>query len=42
MKRLNAQEVRYAISSFSPWIDHKGNGETIEVTLKTEVNNLLL
>lgn len=40
MKRLNAQEVRYAISSFSPWIDHKGNGETIEVTLKTEVNNL--
>ena len=40
MKRLDAQEVRYAVSAFSPWIDHKGNGENIEVTLKTEVNNL--
>ena len=40
MKRLDAQEVRYAVSAFSPWIDHKGKGETIEVTLSTEVNNL--
>lgn len=40
MKRLEAQEIRYAVSAFSPWIDHKGNGENIEVTLKTEVNNL--
>lgn len=40
MKRLDAQEVRYAVSAFSPWIDHQGNGENIEVTLKTEVNDL--
>ena len=40
MKRLDAQEVRYAVSAFSPWIDNKGNGENIEITLKTEVNNL--
>ncbi|MFK8008374.1 MAG: beta-N-acetylhexosaminidase [Saprospiraceae bacterium] len=40
MKRLDAQEVRYAVSAYSPWVDHKGNGENIEVTLKTEVNHL--
>ncbi|MFK7772178.1 MAG: beta-N-acetylhexosaminidase [Saprospiraceae bacterium] len=40
MKRLDAQEVRYAVSAFSPWIDHQGNGENIEVNIKTEVNHL--
>lgn len=40
MKRLDAQDVRYAVSAYSPWVDHKGNGKNIEVTLKTEVNNL--
>tara|TARA_B110000305_G_C19458387_1_gene652484 strand:+ start:506 stop:2827 length:2322 start_codon:yes stop_codon:yes gene_type:complete len=40
LKRLDIQKVRYAKSAFSPWIDHKGNGETIEISLKTEVNNL--
>ncbi len=40
LERLEQQEVRYATSAFSPWIDHKGNGETVEITLKTEVNGL--
>lgn len=40
MKRLDAQGTRYAVSAFSPWIDHQGNGKAIEVTLKTEVNGL--
>lgn len=39
-KRLDQQNVRYAVSAFSPWIDHKGNGEEIEITLKTEVDGL--
>lgn len=39
-KKMDAQGVRYAVSAFSPWIDHKGDGEKIEITLKTEVNNL--
>lgn len=38
--KLDAQEVRYAVSAFSPWIDHKGNGKEIEISLKTEVNDL--
>ena len=40
LNRLDVQKVRYAKSAFSPWIDHKGNGKTIEISLKTEVNNL--
>ena len=40
MERLDAQEVRYAISAYSPWIDNKGNGENIEISMKTEVNQL--
>ncbi|QCX39740.1 beta-N-acetylhexosaminidase [Aureibaculum algae] len=40
--RLDAQEVRYAVSAFSPWIDHKGNGKEIEVTMKTEVEGLTI
>lgn len=39
-KRLDAQKVRYAVSAFSPWIDHKGTDNGIEVSLKTEVNGL--
>ncbi|MEC3908636.1 family 20 glycosylhydrolase [Tamlana sp. 2201CG12-4] len=39
-KKLDAQKVRYAVSAFSPWIDHKSKGEAIEITLKTEVNGL--
>lgn len=38
--RLDAQEVRYAVSAFSPWIDHVGNGKEIEIQMKTEVDNL--
>jgi hexosaminidase len=40
LDKLEIQNIRYATSAFSPWIDHKGNGEQIEVALKTEVNNL--
>ena len=39
-ERLDIQNIRYAVSAFSPWITHKGTNEGIEVTLKTEVNNL--
>ncbi len=39
-KRLDAQGVRYAVSAFSPWIDHKGVGDGIEISMKTEVNAL--
>ncbi len=38
--RLDAQEVRYAVSAFSPWIDHTANGKEIEIQMKTEVNGL--
>ncbi|MDO5977921.1 beta-N-acetylhexosaminidase [Flavivirga spongiicola] len=38
--RLDAQEVRYAVSAFSPWIDHVGNGKEIEIQMKTEANEL--
>ncbi|MCL4141096.1 UNVERIFIED_CONTAM: hypothetical protein GTU68_060009 [Idotea baltica] len=38
--RLDAQKVRYAVSAFSPWIDHTGNGNEIEIKMKTEVNGL--
>ena len=40
MQRLDIQKVRYAKSAFSPWIDHRGNGENIEISIKTEVDNL--
>lgn len=38
--RLDKQGVRYAVSAFSPWIDHTGQGDHIEIALKTEVNDL--
>ncbi len=38
--RLDAQKVRYAVSAFSPWIDHTGYGNEIEIQMKTEVNGL--
>ena len=38
--RLDAQGVRYAVSAFSPWIDHVGKENEIEVQMKTEVNGL--
>lgn len=38
--RLDEQDVRYAVSAFSPWIDHKGDGNQIEVQMHTEVNGL--
>ncbi|MCF7567856.1 family 20 glycosylhydrolase [Sabulilitoribacter arenilitoris] len=38
--RLDAQQVRYAVSAFSPWIDHKGDGKQIEIQMHTEVNGL--
>jgi len=41
-EKLDAQEVRYAVSAFSPWIDHTGNGEEIEISMKTEVNDLAI
>ncbi|MEM6377193.1 MAG: family 20 glycosylhydrolase, partial [Bacteroidota bacterium] len=40
LDRLAAQDVRYAPSSFSPWIDHKGTKDGIEISMHTEVNNL--
>ncbi len=40
LDRLDEQGVRYAVSAFSPWIDHKGKGETIELSMKTEANGL--
>ncbi|MEM7380940.1 MAG: family 20 glycosylhydrolase [Bacteroidota bacterium] len=39
-QRLDQQGIRYAVSAFSPWIDHKGVGEGIEISMKTEVNGL--
>jgi len=38
--RLHVQEVRYAVSAFSPWIDHVGDGKEIEIHMKTEVDKL--
>lgn len=40
LERLDAQGVRYAPSAFSPWIDHKGTKDGIEISMHTEVNNL--
>lgn len=39
-KRLDSQGERYATSAFNVWIDHKGNGKSIDVSLKTEVDGL--
>ena len=39
-ERLDEQKVQYAVSAFSPWIEHKGLDNGIEVSLHTEVNNL--
>ena len=41
-EKLDTLGVRYAVSAFSPWIDHTGNGEEIEISLKTEVNDLAI
>ncbi len=38
--QLEAQNIRYANSAFSPWIRHQGVGEAIEYTLDTEVEGL--
>ncbi len=40
--RLDAQKVRHAVSAFSPWIEHVGNGKNIEIKLKTEVDGLTI
>jgi hexosaminidase len=40
--KLDAQEVRYAVSAFSPWIDHVGNGKEIEINMHTEVDGLTI
>ncbi|MFT6811259.1 MAG: hexosaminidase [Saprospiraceae bacterium] len=37
---LDARETRYAESAFSPWIEHKGDGEQIEISFRTEVDDL--
>lgn len=39
-KRLDSQGERYATSAFNVWIDHKGNENSIDVSLKTEVEGL--
>lgn len=40
LERLDVLDVRYAVSAFSPWINHKGVPGGVEIELKTEVNNL--
>lgn len=39
-KRLDAQNVRYAVSAFSPWPHHIGKDGAIEVSFTTEANGL--
>ena len=39
-KKLDAQNERYAVSAFSPWINHESMEGGIKITLKTEVNDL--
>lgn len=39
-EKLDAKNFRYAVSAFSPWIAHEGNGENINISLTTEVNGL--
>lgn len=40
LERLDAQKTRYAVSAFSPWIDHEGKADGIEISMKTEANGL--
>lgn len=40
LERLDAQKTRYAVSAFSPWIDHDGKSDGIEISMKTEANGL--
>lgn len=40
LDRLDAQNIRYAPSAFSPWIDHEGTKDGIEISMHTEVNDL--
>ncbi|GAB5550510.1 MAG: family 20 glycosylhydrolase [Saprospiraceae bacterium] len=40
LDRLDAQNIRYAPSAFSPWIDHQGTKDGIEISMHTEVNDL--
>lgn len=39
-KRLDAQNIRYAVSAFSPWIHHEQREGSIAVRLETEANGL--
>jgi hexosaminidase len=39
-KRLDAQDVRYAVSAFSPWPHHTEKDGAIEVSFTTEANGL--
>tara|TARA_R110002050_G_scaffold121429_1_gene239762 strand:- start:25983 stop:28319 length:2337 start_codon:yes stop_codon:yes gene_type:complete len=39
-ERMDTKNIRYAVSAFSPWIDHEGNGKNINISLKTEVKGL--
>ncbi|GAA3577925.1 beta-N-acetylhexosaminidase [Snuella lapsa] len=39
-KRLDVQKVRYAVSAFSPWIEHTAKDKEIAISMKTEVNGL--
>ncbi|NKI27505.1 family 20 glycosylhydrolase [Arenibacter sp. 6A1] len=39
LKRLDAKGIRYAKSVFNPWIYQKGNGNSIEITLDSELNS---
>ena len=39
-QRLDQQKIRYAVSAFTPWIDHEGRPEGIAIALKTEANGL--
>lgn len=40
MQGLDQRGLRYAVSAFSPWIDHQGDGQSIEISMHTEVNGL--
>lgn len=40
LERLDAQNTRYAVSAFSPWIDHQGKDGGVEISMKTEANGL--
>lgn len=38
--RLDAENVRYAVSAFSPWIKHEGQENGIRIELTTEADDL--